>query len=104
MATPDNTRLVNILEKVAISALFLIVSWQYNAQAKLEDRVYNLQAESFTEAKARVLEDRISKSIDGVRLHVDNQISSMRTDMNSKLDILIKMNQNQQDNYSDKRR
>ena len=104
MATPDNTRLVNILEKVAISALFLIVSWQYNAQAKLEDRVYNLQAESFTEAKARVLEDRISKSIDGVRLHVDNQISSMRTDMNSKLDLLIKMNQNQQDNYNDKRR
>lgn len=104
MATPDNTRLVNILEKVAISALFLIVSWQYNTQAKLEDRVYNLQAESFTEAKARVLEDRISKSIDGVRLHVDNQISSMRTDMNSKLDLLIKMNQNQQDNYSDKRR
>ena len=104
MATPDNTRLVNILEKVAISALFLIVSWQYNAQAKLEDRVYNLQAESFTEAKARVLEDRISKSIDGVRLHVDNQISSMRADMNSKLDLLIKMNQNQQDNYNDKRR
>ena len=98
MATPDNTRLVNILEKVAISALFLIVSWQYNAQAKLEDRVYNLQAESFTEAKARVLEDRISKSIDGVRLHVDNQISamrgdmnSMRTDVNNKLDLLIKM-------------
>ena len=104
MATPDNTRLVNILEKVAISALFLIVSWQYNAQAKLEDRVYNLQAESFTEAKARVLEDRISKSIDGVRLHVDNQISSMRADMTSMLDLLIKMNQNQQDNYSDKRR
>ena len=104
MANPENIRLVNILEKVAISALFLVASWQYNAQVKLEDRVYNLQAESFTEAKARVLEDRISKSIDGVRLHVDNQISSMRADMNSKLDLLIKMNQNQQDNYSDKRR
>ena len=97
MANPENIRLVNILEKVAISALFLVASWQYNAQVKLEDRVYNLQAESFTEAKARVLEDRISKSIDGVRLHVDNQISSMRADMNSKLDLLIKMNQNQQD-------
>jgi hypothetical protein len=102
MATPDNTRLVNILEKVAISALFLIVSWQYNAQEKLEGRVYDLQAESFTEAKARVLEDRITKGMDGLRLHVDNQISSMRTDMNSKLDLLIKMNQ--QDSYSDKRR
>jgi hypothetical protein len=94
----ENGRLVNILEKVAISALFLIVSWQYNAQTKLEDRVYSLQAESFTEAKARVLEDRISKSIDGVRLHVDNQISAMRgdmnnmrTDVNNKLDLLIKM-------------
>lgn len=87
----ENGRLVNILEKVAISALFLVVSWQWNAITKLEDRVYNLQAESFTEAKARVLEDRISKSIDGVRLHVDNQISSMRSDMNSKLDLLIKM-------------
>lgn len=97
MANPENTRLVNILEKVAISTLFLIVSWQYNAQEKLEDRVYNLQAESFTEAKARVLEDRISKSIEGVRLHVDNQISSMRADMNSKLDLLIKINQ--QDRY-----
>ena len=89
--TPENNRLVNILEKVAISALFLIVSWQWSSLGKLEDRVYNLQVESFTEAKARVLEDRISKSIDGVRLHVDNQISAMRTDMNSKLDLLIKM-------------
>jgi len=89
--TKENTRLVNVLEKVAISALFLIVSWQWSSLGKLEDRVYNLQAESFTEAKARVLEDRISKSIDGVRLHVDNQISAMRTDMNSKLDLLIKM-------------
>ena len=89
--TKENTRLVNVLEKVAISALFLIVSWQWSSLGKLEDRVYNLQAESFTEAKARVLEDRISKSIDGVRLHVDNQITSMRTDMNSKLDLLIKM-------------
>ena len=87
----ENTRLVNVLEKVAISALFLICSWQWSSLGKLEDRVYNLQAESFTEAKARVLEDRISKSIDGVRLHVDNQISAMRTDMNSKLDLLIKM-------------
>jgi len=89
--TKENTRLVNVLEKVAISALFLIVSWQWSSLGKLEDRVYNLQAESFTEAKARVLEDRISKSIDGVRFHVDNQISAMRTDMNSKLDLLIKM-------------
>ena len=89
--TKENTRLVNVLEKVAISALFLIVSWQWSSLGKLEDRVYNLQAEGFTEAKARVLEDRISKSIDGVRLHVDNQISAMRTDMNSKLDFLIKM-------------
>lgn len=89
--TKENTRLVNVLEKVAISALFLICSWQWSSLGKLEDRVYNLQAESFTEAKARVLEDRISKSIDGVRLHVDNQISAMRTDMNSKLDLLIKM-------------
>ena len=92
----ENGRLVNILEKVAISALFLVVSWQWNAITKLEDRVYNLQAESFTEAKARVLEDRISKSIDGVRLHVDNQISSMRSDMNSKLDLLIKMQSKEQ--------
>ncbi len=89
--TKENTRLVNVLEKVAISALFLICSWQWSSLGKLEDRVYNLQAESFTEAKARVLEDRISKSIDGVRLHVDNQISAMRTDINSKLDLLIKM-------------
>ena len=92
----ENGRLVNILEKVAISALFLVVSWQWNAITKLEDRVYDLQAESFTEAKARVLEDRISKSTDGVRLHVDNQISSMRSDMNSKLDLLIKMQSKEQ--------
>lgn len=93
MNNEDNTegRLTSILEKVAVASLFLIASYQYNGLTKLEDRVYNLQAESFTEAKARVLEDRISKSIDGVRLHVDNQITSMRTDMNSKLDLLIKM-------------
>ena len=98
MINENNTgdRLTGILEKIAVAALFLIASYQYNSLTKLEDRVYNLQAESFTEAKARVLEDRISKSIDGVRLHVDNQISAMRADMNGKLDLLIKM-QSQQD-------
>lgn len=90
----ENNRLVNILEKVAISALFLLASWQWNALGKLEDRVYSLQAESFTEAKARVLEDRLSKNIDALREDVGNQMSAFRGDMNSKLDLLIKMNTN----------
>lgn len=93
MAQPtENGRLVNILEKVAVASLFLIASYQYNAISKLEDRVYDLQAQSFTESKARVLEDRLSKSIDAVREDVANQMGAMRSDMNSKLDLLIKMN------------
>lgn len=87
----ENTRLVNVLEKVAISALFLIVTWMWNSQGKLEDRVYTLQAQSFSEEKARILEDRLMKNIDAIRSDVNNQVGALRNEMNSKLDLLIKM-------------
>lgn len=87
----ENTRLVNVLEKVAISALFLIVTWMWNSQGKLEDRVYTLQAQSFSEEKARILEDRLMKNIDAIRSDVSNQVGALRNEVNSKLDLLIKM-------------
>ena len=98
MSAPENQRLVNILEKVAISALFLVVTWQWNALGRLEERVYNLQAESFTEAKARVLEDRLGKQVDAIRTDVNNQVNGLRSEMNSKLDLLIKMNTDRKPN------
>lgn len=87
----SNNRLTGILEKVAISALFLIVTWQWTAIGKVEERVYSLQEKSFTEEKARILEDRLTKSIDGIRADVNNKVEGLRSDMNSKLDLLIKM-------------
>lgn len=86
MATQnENPRLTGILEKVAISALFLIVTWQYNSITKLEDRMFNMQGEMFTEQKAKVLEERISKNIDAIR-----------SDINSRLDLLISIQTSKQ--------
>lgn len=94
MASPnssENTRMVNILEKIAISALFLIVTWQWTAISKVEERVYSLQEKSFTEEKARILEDRLTKNLDAIRADVNNKVEGLRSDVNSKLDLLIKM-------------
>ncbi len=93
MINENNTgdRLTGILEKIAVAALFLIASYQYNSLTKLEDRVYNLQAESFTEEKARILEDRLTKNLDAIRADVNNKVEGLRSDVNSKLDLLIKM-------------
>lgn len=87
----ENTRLVNVLEKVAVAALFLVVSYHWAAIGKLEDRVYALQTDSFTTENARILEDRLTKNIDAIRYDVKNQTDSLRNEMNSKLDLLIKM-------------
>lgn len=90
-ASNENQRLVNILERVAVGALFLVVTWIWSGQGKLEERVYTLQSQSFSEEKARILEDRLMKNIDAIRSDVNNQVSGLRNEMNSKLDLLIKM-------------
>lgn len=82
MTQPNNSeaRLSGILEKLAIGSLFLIVAWQYNAQQKMEDRIYTMQGQMFTEEKAKVLEDRLTKSVEAIR-----------ADVNGRLDILISL-------------
>jgi len=92
MATPqENTRLINIIEKLAVGALFLIVSWQWTAIGKLEERVYSLQSSGFTQENARILEDRLTKQIDAIGISVKNETNALRNELNSKLDLLIKM-------------
>ena len=92
MAThQENTRLINIFEKLAVGALFLIVSWQWAALGKLEERVYARQSSGFTQDNARILEDRLTKQIDAIRYDVKNETNALRNEMNSKLDLLIKM-------------
>lgn len=90
MATQqENNRLVNILERMAIGALMLIVTWQWSAIGKNEERIYALQSSAFTVENARILEDRVTKQIDAVRLDIKNETSALRSEMNSKLDLLI---------------
>ncbi|MNF50948.1 hypothetical protein D3C85_173280 [compost metagenome] len=96
MATQTETRLTGILEKIAIGALFLIVGWQYNAQEKLEDRQFSMQGEMFTESKARVLEDRLNKNIDARFAESNTRIESLRSEMGSKLDILLGLQRNRE--------
>lgn len=92
MATQqENNRLINILEKLAVGALFLIVTWQWAAIGKIEERVYHLQSSGFTMENARILEDRLTKQIDAIRLDVKNETNSLRNEMNGKLDLIIKM-------------
>jgi hypothetical protein len=76
----SEVKLAAILEKLALGSLFLIVGWQYNAQQKMEDRMYTMQGQMFTEEKAKVLEDRLTKSVEAIR-----------ADVNGRLDILISL-------------
>lgn len=87
----ENSRLVNILERLAIGALMLIVTWQWTAIQKNEERIYSLQTSGFTQENARILEDRLTKQIDAIRYDVKNETNALRNEMNSKLDLLIKM-------------
>ena len=92
MATQsENNRLVNILERLAIGALMLIVTWQWTAIQKNEERIYSLQTSGFTQENARILEDRLTKQIDAIRYDVKNETNALRNELNSKLDLLIKM-------------
>lgn len=92
MATQsENSRLVNILERLAIGALMLIVTWQWTAIQKNEERIYALQTSGFTQENARILEDRLTKQIDAIRYDVKNETNALRDELNSKLDLLIKM-------------
>lgn len=87
----ENNRLVNILERLAIGALMLIVTWQWTAIQKNEERIYSLQTSGFTQENARILEDRLTKQIDAIRYDVKNETNALRNEMNGKLDLLIKM-------------
>lgn len=98
----ENPRLVNILEKLAIGAVMLVVTALWNDVDKLQEKYEQLQKDTFTTENARILEDRLTKRIDAVQFATANEIrelkaetksniSSLREDMNGKLDLLIKL-------------
>lgn len=87
----ENSRLTGILEKIAIGALSFLLMLFWSDLTKMEEKVERLQANSFTTDNARILEDRVMKNIDGVRVDIKNLTGDLRQEMNSKLDLLIKM-------------
>lgn len=93
MSSPqiDDRRLSNILEKIAIGALSFLLMLLWTDISKMEEKVERLQTNSFTTDNARILEDRVMKNIDGVRVDIKNLTGDLRQEMNGKLDLLIKM-------------
>lgn len=98
----SENRLVGILEKLAIGAISFVVVALWNDVDKLQEKYERLQANTFTTENSRILEDRLTKRIDAVQFATANQIrdlkeetkanfSGLREDVNSKLDLLIKM-------------
>ena len=92
MATQsESPRLVGLLEKIAIGAVSLICVWQYNDINNLKEKVDRIQSSSFTVESAKTFEDRVYKYMDAIRSDMRNETKSLRDDMNSKLDLLIRM-------------
>lgn len=72
------------VKSALIALLFLIAGWSYNSIQKLEERLYTMQATAMTQQSATQLEERISRSIE-VRF----------SDLSSRLDLLLKLVQAQ---------
>lgn len=75
---PPKSQLTGLVEKVAIAALGLIISWQQSEISKLDQRMYIMQGTAFTEEKGRALEDRLTR-----------RLEAMSADTNSKLDTIV---------------
>lgn len=87
----ESSRLSGIIERIAIGAIAFVMVSLWNDQTRLEERVDRLQTNSFTVESAKALEDRLTKNIDAIRSDVKNETNSLRNEMNSKLDLLIKI-------------
>jgi len=74
------------LKSALISLLFVIAAWQYNAQQKIEERLYTISSTTMSEAKGAALEERISRNID-----------SRFSDLSNRLDLILKIIQNSND-------
>lgn len=79
------------VKSIAITLLFLICTWLYNSQQRLEDRFYQLSSTAVTDQKAAQLEQRISASIE-----------TRFQDLSSRLDLLLKLVSAQQQSQKEK--
>lgn len=79
------------VKSIAITLLFLICAWLYNAQQRTEERIYQLSATALTDAKGQQMEQRISASIE-----------TRFADLSSRLDLLLQIVR-QNNGNSDKR-
>lgn len=87
-----DARLFDLVQKFALAALLLIASYHWSEIGKLEQRVFELQRSSVTVDGVRLVEDRLAKQMDAVRLDVRSETQALRTEMNSKLDLIIRLN------------
>lgn len=68
------------VKSIAITLLFLICGWLYQAQQRTEDRIYQLSSTALTDAKGQQMEQRISASIE-----------TRFADLSSRLDLLLQL-------------
>ena len=73
-----DTRINNLVEKALIGVLSLFVGGQQLKISELDNRLYSMQATTFTEDKGRNLEERLTR-----------RIESLQADTNAKLDTII---------------
>lgn len=74
------------IKSALIALLFLLAGYFYNSINRVEERLYTMQSITMTQASAQSMEDRISRSIE-VRF----------SDLSSRLDLLLKLVQAQND-------
>lgn len=79
---------LDVLNKFLMPFIIVVLGWGYTYMNKLEERVYVLQSTAVTEQKLAQTESRIMNYLD-IRL----------SDLNSKLDLIIK-GQELQDRYN----
>lgn len=75
------------LQNALISLLFVVAAWQYNANQKTEERLYQMQSVAMTTVAAQQLEDRLSRNFE-LRL----------SDISNRLDLILKLVQAQNGN------
>lgn len=73
-----DTRINNLVEKALIGVLSLFVGGQQLKISELDNRLYSMQATTFTEDKGRNLEERLTR-----------RIESLQADTNAKLDTIL---------------
>lgn len=93
----EDGRLFDLVQKFALAALLLIASYHWSEIGKLEQRLYDLQRSAVTGESVQLLEDRLSKSIDSVRIDVKSETQALRTEMSSKLDLILQLQKSERE-------